>query len=331
MKSRLVQVADIGVTFYSTCALYYVGIVRERVMARRLIVALMSVAILIGFVSCDLSTAMRAMGNNIAGTNPGKVNRVNETIDAIWGEDGSGGSTLVSETTTIGNIDMAAWTGDVTAYLTPFADESDFLDLASSISAAASTTQGKNALNADLSKPLTDDDQIEATKGSATIVTNMILNAFNTAGDSSWQGRVTKDNIEAYLEEVIKPSEDDTESMPYYEIMKSAILGVVDMADSTSEVSKGDMVIMQTLFTVVEQVGPQFFTGDSDPETGFPAIKEDISLDTIDTDSLITYANGAVKIVDSISPSTKFGNIGVSSLLSELISQLQSSDEGGSN
>ena len=50
-------------------------------MARRLMVILMSAMIMIGFVSCDLSDAMKFMSNNIAGPNPGKIDKVDETGD----------------------------------------------------------------------------------------------------------------------------------------------------------------------------------------------------------------------------------------------------------
>lgn len=308
-------------------------------MARRLMVILMSAMIMIGFVSCDLSDMMKFMSNNIAGPNPGKINKVDETVDAIWDKEGSNGATQVApgEDVVIGNINISNWiSDDISTYLTPFDDESDFSDLAASISSAASTPQGKDALNASLSKPLDpvkDKDKIDATQGSAKIIKNMIYDAFDSIDDPSWTGGAINDsNIEKYIKEVMAPSEDASDEVyTYYEISKAAILGVVEMTTSDAEISKGDMIIMQTLFTAVSQAGNEFFTGEIDAETGFPGIKEDITPETIDVDKLLTYANGGVKIVDSISASSKFGDISVSSLLSELISSMQESSEGGEN
>lgn len=91
-------------------------------MARKLIVMLMSVMILAGFASCDLSDMMKAMGKNVAGANPGKVDKVEDAIDSIWGDEGSGGAVDISGDTeiNIGNIALPDWAKeDVDSMLSP--------------------------------------------------------------------------------------------------------------------------------------------------------------------------------------------------------------------
>lgn len=301
-------------------------------MARRLMVILMSAMIMIGFVSCDLSDAMKFMSNNIAGPNPGKIDKVDETVDAIWGKEGSGGSTSVSGGgVVIGNITLSDnWISNVSTYLTPFEDESDFSDLAASISAAASTPQGKDSLNSSLSKPLDpekDKEKIEATQGSATILKNLLIDAAKQTGNATG----SLDNpTAAEIKQAFNLDDEagDAEAEEMQRLFEAAIDGV--FAISTGEdISKGDMIVLQTLFTVVDVVGEDILVQGED---GIPEFNENIKdMDDLDTDKLLTYANGGVKIVDSVSASSKFGDISVSRLLSELISSMQESSEGGEN
>ena len=301
-------------------------------MARRLMVILMSAMIMIGFVSCDLSDAMKFMSNNIAGPNPGKIDKVDETVDAIWDKEGSNGATQIApdKDVVIGNITLSKdWISNVSTYLTPFDDESDFSDLAASISSAASTPQGKDSLNSSLAKPLDpekDKEKIEATQGSAMILKNLLVEAAGKTGNTSIPANPTAENIK----DAFNLDEDagDAEAEEMQRLFEAAIDGVFAISTG-KDISKGDMIVLQTLFTVVDVVGEDILVQGED---GIPEFNENIKdMDDLDTDKLLTYANGGVKIVDSISASSKFGDISVSRLLSELISSMQESSEGGEN
>ena len=335
MKSRLVQVADIGVTFYSTCALYYVGIVRERVMARRLIVALMSVAIMIGFVSCDLSTAMRAMGNNVAGANPGNINNVNTTIDTIWGTDGSGGKTSIEsgEIVSIGNIELpsSASTG-VTAMLSPLNTE-DLSDLVSSIAKASASDSSKKALQNSLSEPLdteTEDgqDKKEATQGSATIIKNMIIDMTDSAADISASD----------LENKLLGDEDMDMDPTIRTLFGNLIDGVYAISTGEGEtgesvdITKGDLVIMQTVYTVVGNVSETIFDNTATVgEDEMPPMRDFSEMTSNELSGLIDQLNMGIQVIDAVAPASKFGNIQLQDLMKDLLESMNNNSEGGSN
>ena len=292
-------------------------------MARRLMVILMSAMILVGFVSCDLSGMMKAMSPNIAGANPDKINRVEEQIDTIWGEEGSDGAKPTSDGVKIGSVDLSQFADDVTTYLGSL-DEESFKSLTSAIAQAAANESGKKALQNSLSKPLGSDDteKINATKGSATIITNMIekiTGADNETDVKNQLGSATSDN-----------------GMPkeLRSLFYNLVDGLYDVAEYSQSpdktMSNGDVVIMQTVYTVLNNVSDVIFISDGtiDETTGLPPMNENIAEDKAALSDLIDQVNMGIQVIDAVAPASNFGDLQLEDILSDLLESLDESEEG---
>ena len=235
-------------------------------MARKLIVMLMSVMILAGFASCDLSDMMKAMGKNVAGANPGKVGKVEEAIDSIWGDEGSGGAVDISDDTeiNIGNITLPDWAKEsVDSMLSPLSQD-DLDELASTIAKAASNDSGRKALQDALSAELDDEsdaEKIDATKGSATIIKNMVIKLTDSEPD------IEASDLETKLLAGIEGMDPAVSSL-----LGNLVDGVFSVADYSSDsqtgITKGDLVIMQTVYTVLGNVSDVIFTDGPVDDTG---------------------------------------------------------------
>ena len=301
-------------------------------MARRLMVILMSAMIMIGFVSCDLSDAMKFMSNNIAGPNPGKITKVENTIDTIWGDEGSGGSTTVSEGSqiSIGKITLPSEVSQgVDKMLSSLSDE-DLQKLTASVAQAAANEAGKKALQDSLSKPLNEEDEedldkIEATKGSATIIKNMIE-------------KITDSTNREDVKEKLSSSVDSPDSgMPkelrslFYNLV-DGVYGISDEKNAEGDsidITNGDLVIMQTVYTVVDNISDTIFEEDGEvSENGMPPMRDFSEMSTDELSDLIDQLNAGIQVIDAVAPASQFGDVQVSDILKDLLESFKESEEG---
>ena len=301
-------------------------------MARRLMVILMSAMIMIGFVSCDLSDAMKFMSNNIAGPNPGKITKVENTIDTIWGDEGSGGSTTVSEGSqiSIGKITLPSEVSQgVDKMLSSLSDE-DLQKLTASVAQAAANEAGKKALQDSLRKPLNEEDEedlekIEATKGSATIIKNMIE-------------KITNSDDRKEVEDKLSNNADSPDSgMPpeiatlFYNLI-DGIYGISEGKDEDNndvDITKGDLVIMQTVYTVVDNISDTIFEEDGEvSENGMPPMRDFSEMSTDELSDLIDQLNAGIQVIDAVAPASQFGDVQVSDILKDLLESFKESEEG---
>ena len=264
---------------------------------RRLTLILMTVLLAAGLVSCDLSAVMQRMGDNIAGANPGKINAVTDKIDETWDDEKS--IDTFDDAYELGGINLGQFIREAglsnAKVVAPLSGE-DFHELAASIGAASSTSQGSAALTRQLSKPLDtteDSEKIAATEGTAEVFKSIL---------SKMTGKDTADAIK----DALSPD------------------------SGTGSDSSDDLLFMQSLFTVVDVIGPQVFVKDpDDPDNPF-AIREDLMDDAEALNEVIDQANAGLQVIDAIAPSSAFRNIDISSVLDTLMSGLENS-EGGSN
>ena len=115
-------------------------------MARRLMVILMSVMIMIGFVSCDLTDMMGAMKNNLAGPNPGKISEVTSKLDESEISSESVTGFQIGNKIDITNFNNTDLSKGVESVLSPMGMEK-LEELAGSIVSASRTDASKKALN----------------------------------------------------------------------------------------------------------------------------------------------------------------------------------------
>lgn len=301
-------------------------------MARRLMVILMSAMIMIGFVSCDLTDMMGAMKNNLAGPNPGKITKVENTIDTIWGDEGSGGSTTVSEGSqiSIGKITLPSEVSQgVDKMLSSLSDE-DLQKLTASVAQAAANEAGKKALQDSLRKPLNEEDEedlekIEATKGSATIIKNMIE-------------KITNSDDRKEVEDKLSNNADSPDSgMPpeiatlFYNLI-DGIYGISEGKDEDNndvDITKGDLVIMQTVYTVVDNISDTIFEEDGEvSENGMPPMRDFSEMSTDELSDLIDQLNAGIQVIDAVAPASQFGDVQVSDILKDLLESFKESEEG---
>ena len=299
-------------------------------MARRLMVILMSALILAGSVSCDLSDIMGAMSKNAAGANPGKIDKVNETISTIWSEDGSGGYDTVTGDSeiSIGNIMLPSEVSSgVTAMLSPL-DDDDLNSLTSAIAKAATDDSGRTALKNSLSEALDpedekDNDKKVATQGSATIIKNMIENI---------TGAYERTAVTAQLQSP------DTDGMP--KEMKTLFLNLIDgiydisegkNADGDSvDITVGDMVIMQTLYTVIGNISDTIFDESVSVGNEMPPMRDFSEMSTSELNGLIDQLNAGLQVIDAVAPASKFNGVQISDILSDLMGSMEN-EEGSAS
>ena len=294
-------------------------------MMRRLTLILMTVLLAAGLVSCDLSAVMQKMGENIAGANPGKINAVTDKIDETWSDENS--VQAFDSDYTLGGINLGQFINEAglsgEKVVAPLSSE-DFQELASSIGVASSTSQGSAALTKQLSKPLDtteDSEKIAATKGTAEVFKSIL---------SKMTGKDTADDIKNALSPDSGTGSDSSESNIMNNLLEMAVDGVFEVTDSDYTSTQGDLLFMQSLFTVVDVIGPQVFVVDpDDPDNPF-AIRDDLMDDAEALNEVIDQANSGLQVIDAVAPSSAFRDIDISSLLDTLMSGLENS-EGGSN
>lgn len=300
-------------------------------MARRLMVILMSAMIMIGFVSCDLTDMMGAMKNNLAGPNPGKITKVENTIDTIWGNEGSGGSTDVPANSqiSIGKITLPSEVSQgVDKMLSSLSDE-DLQKLTASVAQAAANEAGKKALQDSLRKPLNEEDEedlekIEATKGSATIIKNMIE-------------KITNSDDRKEVEDKLSNNADSPDSgMPpeIATLFYNLIDGIYGISEGTDEdnkkvdITKGDLVIMQTVYTVVDNISDTIFEEGGASADELPPMRDFSEMSTDELSDLIDQLNAGIQVIDAVAPASQFGDVQVSDILKDLLESFKESEEG---
>ncbi len=301
-------------------------------MARRLMVILMSAMIMIGFVSCDLTDAMKIMGNNLAGPNPGKITKVENTIDTIWGNEGSGGSTDVPANSqiSIGKITLPSEVSKGVDKMLSSLSNEDLQKLTASVAQAAANEAGKKALQDSLRKPLNEDDpedldKIEATEGSATIIKNMIENITGTTGREK-------------VKQMLSNNADSPDSgMPpeiatlFYNLI-DGIYGISEGKDEDNndvDITKGDLVIMQTVYTVVDNISDTIFEEDGEvSENEMPPMRDFSEMSTDELSDLIDQLNAGIQVIDAVAPASQFGDVQIADILGDLLESLSKSEEG---
>lgn len=301
-------------------------------MARRLMVILMSAMIMIGFVSCDLTDMMGAMKNNLAGPNPGKITKVENTIDTIWGDEGSGGSTTVSEGSqiSIGKITLPSEVSQgVDKMLSSLSDE-DLQELTASVAQAAANEAGKKALQDSLSKPLNEEDEedldkIEATKGSATIIKNMIEKITDSTGRED-----VKEKLSSSVDSPDSGMPKELRSL-FYNLV-DGVYGISDEKNAEGDpidITNGDLVIMQTVYTVVDNISDTIFEEDGEvSENGMPPMRDFSEMSTDELSDLIDQLNAGIQVIDAVAPASQFGDVQVSDILKDLLESFKESEEG---
>ncbi len=289
-------------------------------MMRRLTLILMTVLLAAGLVSCDLSMLMQRMGDNIAGVNPGKIDAVTDKIDETWSDENS--VQAFDSDYTLGGINLGQFIGEAglsdEKVVAPLSSE-DFQELASLIGVASSTSQGSAALTKQLSKPLDtteDSEKIAATKGTAEVFKSIL---------SKMTGKDTADDIKDALSPDSGTGDDSSESDVMNNLLEMAVDGIFEVTDSGYTPTHGDLLFMQSLFTVVNEIGPQVFEPTADDPF---AMKDDLDNDALN--EIIDQANAGLQVIDAVAPSSAFKEMDISSLLNTLMSGLEDS-EGGSN
>lgn len=301
-------------------------------MARRLMVILMSAMIMIGFVSCDLTDMMGAMKNNLAGPNPGKITKVENTIDTIWGDEGSGGSTTVSEGSqiSIGKITLPSEVSQgVDKMLSSLSDE-DLQKLTASVAQAAANEAGKKALQDSLSKPLNEEDEedldkIEATKGSATIIKKMIEKITDSTGRED-----VKEKLSSSVDSPDSGMPKELRSL-FYNLV-DGVYGISDEENAEGDpidITNGDLVIMQTVYTVVDNISDTIFEEDGEvSENGMPPMRDFSEMSTDELSDLIDQLNAGIQVIDAVAPASQFVDVQVSDILKDLLESFKESEEG---
>ena len=311
-------------------------------MMRRLTLILMTVLLAVGLVSCDLSAVMQKMGENIAGANPGKINAVTDKIDETWDDETS--VEPLDSNYTLGGISLDQFIAQAgipsgTKIIAPLG-ETEFKELASSIGVAASTSQGSAALTKQLSKPLdekTDAAKIEATEGTAEVFKGILMKMADVSSSESDIRGAVKKNLN--LDE--SAGNEDAEIMQT--LLGLIVDGVFDIVDQETEVSdgvyepykvtQGDLLFMQSLFTVVDQLGEDVFDpSKATADNPFP-VREDLSeMDPDVLNGIIDNANAGLQVLDAVAPASAFKGMDISSVLNSLMEGMENSEsEGGSN
>ena len=300
-------------------------------MARRLMVILMSAMIMIGFVSCDLTDMMGAMKNNLAGPNPGKITKVENTIDTIWGNEGSGGSTTVSEGSqiSIGKITLPSEVSQgVDKMLSSLSDE-DLQKLTASVAQAAANEAGKKALQDSLRKPLNEEDEedldkIEATKGSATIIKNMIEKITDSTGRED-----VKEKLSSSVDSPDSGMPKELRSL-FYNLV-DGVYGISDEENAEGDpidITNGDLVIMQTVYTVVDNISDTIFEEGGASADELPPMRDFSEMSTDELSDLIDQLNAGIQVIDAVAPASQFGDVQVSDILKDLLESFKESEEG---
>lgn len=119
-------------------------------------------------------------------------------------------------------------------------------------------------------------------------------------------------------------------------LLGNLVNGVFSVADYSSAsqtgITKGDLVIMQTVYTVLGNVSDVIFTdGPVDDTTGLPPMNENIADDTEALSGLIDQVNIGIQIIDAVAPASSFGDLQLDDILKDLLSSMNSGSEGGSN
>ena len=305
---------------------------------RRLTLILMTVLLAVGLVSCDLSAVMQKMGENIAGANPGKINAVTDKIDETW-DDKTSVDTF-NDGYTLGGIKLGEIVKNSglsvspdTKIVAPLSGD-DFQELAASIGVASSTSQGSAALTKQLSKPLDtteDSEKIAATKGTAEVFKGILI---QMAGEGITAS--TPDLRKALKEAMNVDGETGSEEAEVMQtLLGMAIDGIFDVAEGETEdgekytPTQGDLLFMQSLFTVVNEIGPQVFEPTADDPF---AMREDLMDDKTALNEIIDQANAGLQVIDAVAPASAFKGMDISSVLNSLMEGMENSEsEGGSN
>ena len=298
-------------------------------MTRRLTLVVMTVLVVIGLASCDLSEMMGRMGQNAAGANPGKINAVTEKINETWDDEKS--VATVNGEYSLGGIKLGEIPGlDGSIIVEPV---EDFASLARSIGTAASTPQGAKALTKKLSTPLnTEDDaaKIEAVKGTAEVLKEMLSQMAD--------GATTREAMHDYFNTDGEAGNEESDMLKNFFGM--AVDGIFDITDGHTEDSKdyhvtqGDLLVMQTMVTLVDSVGSDIFSDTYTENSIIPDVKENFFEDMQTAGTLsgfIDQVNSSLQVIDAVAPSSAFAGMNISTILNTLLENAGNSSEGGNN
>lgn len=263
-------------------------------MARRLMVILMSAMIMIGFVSCDLSDAVKFMSNNIAGPNPGKISEVTSKLDESEISSESVTGFRIGNKIDITNFNNTDLSKGVESVLSPMGMEK-LEELAGSIVSASRTDASKKALNDSLKEAITDNEVKTSASGSAQVILNLV----NALSDSESSAGEYADIYNKFVDGLTAIATQKTATSDDYNI------------------TKGDIAVLQVAYTVIDELVGNYLDENLEPiiSEGEEGFNEQAS-------EILQTANIALNVVLAVAPSSSFSSMELDSLLNDFMDMM---------
>ena len=130
----------------------------------------------------------------------------------------------------------------------------------------------------------------------------------------------------------------DTDGMP--KEMKTLFLNLIDgiydisegkNADGDSvDITVGDMVIMQTLYTVIGNISDTIFDESVSVGNEMPPMRDFSEMSTSELNGLIDQLNAGLQVIDAVAPASKFNGVQISDILSDLMGSMEN-EEGSAS
>ena len=95
------------------------------------------------------------------------------------------------------------------------------------------------------------------------------------------------------------------------------------------DITKGDLVIMQTVYTVVDNISDTIFEEDGEvSENEMPPMRDFSEMSTDELSDLIDQLNAGIQVIDAVAPASQFGDVQIADILGDLLESLSKSEEG---